>query len=493
MKRYALLILILLLALSALGCNLGGSSDEDETSEPAAVDEAPSGEEASSDEAPAAQEESSSGQEPASQEESPGDEPPAAVSGLFAQPDLALDSYRSRTVMRVADGGQGFMGLGSMEIEQEYVREPSASRSAIYDESSEIMVETITIGNDTYTNLGDGTWIKTTADDPMSAAVNPDFMSSMEDMLADMEGGMDPEGSEVVNGIRCKKDAVDADFDIDMPMEANEEAAAFLPIGIAGHVTGYIWVADEGGLPEVIIRSETTQEISLKYESRDDETVVYQEERELYDINTDIVIQAPENVMEMPGVPGGGDATLPGEQEGAVMVETEELDEVLDSYRVDWSMSMIMEEGGGFASSYQIEYVKEPRAVHLSMFLGESPFGEYLWIDDQVWVNSGGGWILGGEEDTADAFDSMGDIFGTDEDMVLMGDEVVSGIQCQYYVSDFAAVGMSIHKEVWVANQPDLPRIVVKGLFEMETTGLKMVGEGLVYDINTPITIEAPQ
>lgn len=495
MKRYALLILILLLALSALGCNLGGAPEEEEA--PAAVEVAPS-KEASPDadtsasgQAPA-QEESASGSEPASEEEPAAENQPAAASGLFAVPDQTLDSYRSRMVMRAAEGGQGFLGISDMVIEQEFVREPSASRSVIYDESSEIMLETITIGNDTYTNLGDGSWIKTTAEDGASAAMSADFLSSMEDMLADMEGGMDKEGSETINGIRCIKYAVDAEFDMEMPINAGDEAAAFMPSRMTGHVTGYIWVADQGGLPEVIVRSETTQEVTLKYESRDDEIMVYQEERELYDINTNIVIEAPENVMEMPGMPAGGEATLPGEQEGAVRVETEKLD-TLDSYRADWTMTVIMEEGGSFEASYQIEYVQEPRAVHLSMFMGEAPFGEYIWVDNQIWVNYGGTWTPGSEEETEDAFDSLDEVMGTDEEMVLMGEEVVSGVQCQHYVSDFAAAGTSMHKEVWVAKQPNLPRVVVKGFFEMETVGLKTMGEGLVYDINTPITIKAPQ
>jgi hypothetical protein len=88
---------------------------------------------------------------------------------------------------------------------------------------------------------------------------------------------------------------VDTEFSISPPIpeDVPEEARQLMPTEMAGHVTGEICVADQRGVPPVIVGSQTTQEITFKYASRDDETMVYEEKRDLYDINTPITIEPP--------------------------------------------------------------------------------------------------------------------------------------------------------------------------------------------------------
>ncbi|MCK4472927.1 MAG: hypothetical protein KAW49_14190, partial [Anaerolineae bacterium] len=245
------------------------------------------------------------------------------------------------------------------------------------------------------------------------------------------------------------------------------------------------------GLPPVIVWSQTTQELTFRYASRDDETMVYEEERELYDINKPITIEPPEGAMEMPSPPtpsSGEQATPLAEQPGA-SVEVASLDD-LDSYRLDWSVQMQMSAGGEMQMSYTMEWVQEPPARHLVMSIGGGPFGEYIWIGDTVWVKTGDTWMQATEEDAADAFDQLGDVMTPDSDMVLVGEETVNGVHCKHYVHDF---GDMMHKEIWVANQSDLPPIPIRGMFRMKTTQMVTEAEGNVYDINTPITIEPPK
>jgi hypothetical protein len=245
-------------------------------------------------------------------------------------------------------------------------------------------------------------------------------------------------------------------------------------------------VADQRGVPPVIVGSQTTQEITLKYASRDDETMVYEEKRDLYDINKPITIEPPEEAMEMPSLP-----TPLAEQPGDT-IETASLDSLdsLDSYRLDWSVQVQMSAGGGMNMSYTMEWVREPPASHLVMSLGGSPFGEYTWIGDTIWAKTGDTWIQATEEDAEDAFDQLEEVTTPDSDMVLVGEETVNGVHCKHYVYD---LGDMMHKEIWVADQSDLPPVVIRGMFRMETTQMVTEAEGNVYDINTPITIEPPK
>jgi len=132
-----------------------------------------------------------------------------------------------------------------------------------------------------------------------------------------------------------------------------------------------------------------------------------------------------------------------------------------------------------------MEWVREPPSGHLVTGLGE-----YTWIGDNFWVKVGNTWMQGSQEEAENAFDQLGDLMEPDSDMVLAGEETVNGVHCQHYVYDLED---TMHKEIWVADQSDLPSVVIRGMFRIETSQMVTEAEGNVHDINTPITIEPPK
>jgi hypothetical protein len=418
----------------------------------------------------------------------------AKPSMLIASPEDTLDSYRMRTTTRLLEG-KGLLGE-ELNTEVEWVREPPARHTVMYGPSGDTATEVITIGDSTWVKVGD-TWIKSEggqgAGGVSPSAAQESLKATLEDILQDMESAMKPAGEDTVNGVRCQRYTVDTEFSISPPIpeDVPEEARQLMPTEMVGHVKGEICVADQWGVPPVIVGSQTTQEITLKYASRDDETMVYEEKRDLYDINKPITIEPPEGAMEMPSLPtpSSGEQPTPLAGQPGATIETASLDS-LDSYRLDWSIQMQMSGGGGMNMSYTMEWVREPPARHLVMSLEGSPFGEYTWIGDTVWAKMGDTWIQATGEDAEDVFDQLGDIMEPDSDMVLAGEETVNGIHCKHYVYD---LGDTMHKEIWAADQSDLPPVVIRGMFRMETSQMVTEAEGNVYDINTPITIEPPK
>jgi len=215
---------------------------------------------------------------------------------LVASPEDTLDSYRMRTTMRLLEG-EGLLGE-EFNMEQAWVREPPSSHTVMYGSSGDMATEIITIGDSTWVKMGD-TWIKSEggqgAGGVSSFAAQESLEATLEDILQDMENAMKPAGEDTVNGVRCQRYTVDTEFSISPPIpeDVPEEARQLMPTEMVGHVKGEICVADQRGVPPVIVGSQTTQEITLKYASRDDETMVYEEKRDLYDINTPITIEPP--------------------------------------------------------------------------------------------------------------------------------------------------------------------------------------------------------
>ena len=406
----------------------------------------------------------------------------AKPSTLVANPEDTLDSYRMRTTMRLLEG-EGLLGE-EFNTEVAWVQDPPSRHTAMYGSSRDEAMEIITIGDATWVKAG-GTWIKSEseqgAEEAGSLAAQEKFQASLEDILRDMEGGMKPAGKDTVNGVSCQRYTVDAEFSIPFPIpeDAPEKARQLMPTAMVGRIQGEVCVADQRGLPPVIVWSQTAQELTFQYASRDDETMVYEEERELYDLNKPITIEPPEEAIEMPSQP-----TPLAEQPGA-SVEVASLDS-LDSYRLDWSVQTEMPATDTTMKiGYAMEWVREPPSVHLTTSLGE-----YIWIGDTFWVKAGDTWMQGTKDAAEDTFDQLGDVMTPDSDMVLVGEETVNGVHCKHYIYDF---GDMMHKEIWVANQSDLPPIAIRGMFRMETTQMVTEAEGNVYDINTPITIEPPK
>ena len=271
---------------------------------------------------------------------------------------------------------------------------------------------------------------------------------------------------------------------------------------MAGHIEGKICVADERGLPEVIVRSVTRQEMTIEYASGKEETMVYDEDREMYDINERIDIKPPEGgVQEMPAMPtmpadaptppaSGEQPTQPGEA-----VTYAELNE-LDSYHLEWSVT-VKQDDNESTTSYEYEWTKDPLATHMTMDM----FGiiqEYIWLQDEVWMKVGDSeWMLGSKEDMEDAIGQVGNIMSVGDDMAFVNEETVNGVKCKHYATKVTIQSQTINMDVWVANQNNLPPVVIRSVMnhqmKTETVNMTTVTEGNVTAINEPITIEAPK
>jgi hypothetical protein len=496
-RRVLILTILLLFSLTTLSCALlGGKEGTSPTAQPPAAgkDQPPTKEETSSadEDQPPAKEETPSADE---------DQPPAASSGaggLFSDPQEALDSYRTRSTMTLREG-EGMLGE-AMTTELAWVRDPEAQHTVMYGADDSVMMETIVIGDDTWTSMDGETWMHVTAASEEQPTGVDDMQVDMEDLMRQMQGGMVKAGTDTVDGVRCQLYDVDADYSMPFPLpeDASEEMSQFMPTAISGHVTGQICIADQRSLPQVIVRSVTTQETTLEYESRDDETMVYDQEYELYDINKRIAIEPPQGqVQEIPTPPAGlptpaeGGEQPPVGESGETVVYAE-LNE-LDSYHLEWTVTVEVQDTA-MATGYQVDWTADPLATHLTMSMGEGlPVTEYIWVADAVWMRVGGGeWMLGGEEDMEDAINQVGEVLHPEDEMVLQGQETVNGVACKHYVKETPAP-YSTRLDVWVADQGNLPPVVVRGVQRLDMEAMTTIMEANVTQINAPLTIEPPQ
>ena len=508
MKRKTLLTILAIFVGVGLLCSLAACSSGEKaepTKPPAAQATQPPAEQPTSPPKPATPtpEEAKPTAKPAEPTATPIPPSPTPVaevkpSMLVASPEDTLDSYRMRVKMELLEGPEGMEEPGFGDVfammfddwimEIEWVREPEARHTVSTHSGMIPDMESIEIGDTMWLKMGDDWMQIPSGPSGEESAAQQGFQLDFEDMLRDLESGMTLVGTETVEGIRCQKYTMDDDYAMPFPIpeDASEEAQQFMPTEMAIHVQGEFWVADQRGLPPVIIRSQTTQELTFEIASQTT-TLVYREDRHLYDINKPIIIEPPAEAMMMPSLPissPGEQATPLAEQPGA-SVEVASLND-LDSYRLDWSVQTEMPATGiAMKMSYTMEWVREPPSWHLVTGLGE-----YIGIGDTAWVKVGDTWMQATKEDAAGALDQLGEFMEPDSDMVLVGEETVNGVRCKHYVYDF---GDMMHKEIWVADQTGLPPVVIRGMFRMETTQMVTEAEGNVYDINTPITIEPPK
>jgi len=510
-KRKTSLTILTIFAVVGLLCSLAACSSGEKaepTKPPAAQATQPPAEQPTSPPKPATPtpEEAKPTAKPAEPTATPIPPSPTPVaeakpSMLVANPEDTLDSYRMSVTMELLEGSEAMEGaevpgfgdvfammFDDWVMEIEWVREPAA-RHTVNTHSGMIPdMESIEIDDTIWLKMGDDWMQIPSGPSGEESAAQQEFQLDFEDMLRGLESGMTLAGTETVDNIRCQKYTIDTHYAMAFPIpeDTPEEAQQSMPTEMAFHVQGELWVADQRGLPPVIIRSQTTQELAFEIASQTT-TLVYREDRRLYDINKPITIEPPEGAMEMPSLPTpslGEQATPLAEQTGA-SVEVASLDS-LDSYRLDWSVQTEMPATDtAMKISYTMEWVREPPSWHLVTSLGE-----YIGIGDTAWVKVGDTWIQVTQEEAADALDQLGEFMAPDSDMVLVGEEVVNGVRCKHYVYDF---GDMMHKEIWVADQADLPPVVIRGMFRMETTQMVTEAEGNVYDINTPITIEPPK
>jgi hypothetical protein len=74
---------------------------------------------------------------------------------------------------------------------------------------------------------------------------------------------------------------------------------------------------------------------------------------------------------------------------------------------------------------------------------------------------------------------------------VRVDEETVNGIRCKHYVLDRGVP--TLHVEVWIADQIDLPPVLVRGVRQEKEKNIDLYTEVNLTDINKPFTIQPPE
>jgi hypothetical protein len=208
----------------------------------------------------------------------------------FIAEDLdALDSYRLEMTWRVEseDGSESY----EMIFVEEWTRDPPARHLMM--SGSETGAETtpfteiITIEDTTWVRMGD-TWME------MPAPEGAWMSDAWEGFFADVDD-WNYEGSETVNGVNCRHYISGGETTFTVP---DPETGGTATIDAEAE----IWVADESGLPSVVVRQRARIEggfipLPTAGVPADGGGTVYLES-DLTSINEPISIQPPEDVTD---------------------------------------------------------------------------------------------------------------------------------------------------------------------------------------------------
>src|SRR5574337_1484512 len=214
--------------------------------------------------------------------------------------------------------------------------------------------------------------------------------------------------------------------------------------------------------------------------------------------------------------------------------------ETLDSYRLQGRMVM---EGGQFLGSTTItwsftqEWVKTSLAQHtitsiestMPISSTDTPYPnppttiETIVIGNTSWIKMGNDWTRIDYQQPQYQRSSVGNLESEWRSRKPVGEETINNIPCIHYKIDEDTMKMSgpngdmtTHAEgdIWVANQPDLPAVIVRAQIHMQVKGSffslptampvpspeaqtsQIMGYYYEYeltDVNTSINIEPPQ
>ena len=297
MKRRTSLAIVIVLALVTLSCSfLGGGEDE--------AAEAPQSPTDPAGEAPTSPPEATAPPDDEA-EPSPSVDALPTPSGDAVEWDgsTGLNSYREYTVMR--DGGPD--GTALSELTAEWNAATSASWYTVgYD--GNVAMEEITIGSERWTRMGSNPWMQQTLTpeeqtawkSKMSLAQFWGDASQVEEELEavlpegielvpaqifplDIKAAMVFDGEETVNGVHCRRYTVDTDLDYTHDLPGGGETH------YTGHATGAIWIADQSGIPPIIVRAWMDEVLITDGE----ESHPYWE-HDITNINEPITIEPPE-------------------------------------------------------------------------------------------------------------------------------------------------------------------------------------------------------
>jgi hypothetical protein len=405
-----------------------------------------------------------------------------------------LTSYRSRTTITDLETGQGGQSIAELIIQPFAMRMEMEMGEMIMTEAG-VWMEMAGMG-----------WIKTDFTAEELAMSREEFMAlewggDLEELpdippwpsqllfmpdqaaLSLMEGGLTPAGRDNVNGIACQKYNITTNYSYEMEdpvfggySREDMEAA------------GSICVADQADLPTIVIWADIAQTATRVVAGQ---TVVWQSriEYEITAVNIPLVIEPPTDALSFEEMFGDWDeddardpAAAPADLSG------------LNSYRLVISIHVEME-GYETTKTSTMEWMREPFAYrYLEESDNEFDFSmETIGVGDKIWLRlMGGDWmeIEGDEEpDFTGAIEWL-----EDSEMEWVGTAVVNGVRCQHYRLELTFPSATSQSDVWVADQPGYPAVVIRSLTRMEQEGsYTTTTEVNLYDVNQPILIQPPR
>ncbi len=242
MKKLVYLLLAIVLISSVLGLvACGGGDDEEKTSEPQATQES----EVTPKTVEPAQTANAATETPKPTETAkPTTTAKPTISGMGELGDVVsmdeLDSYKMHMVISSDVSGD-------MVTDMEVINNPPPKASHTMTGAGLGGTEIITIGDKSWVKMGAQGWMEST-----TSQSSIEEQTDISDYLS-ADTDVDYLGKEEVNGVNCKHYNVDMNTTIKNP---NPEGGAVAEY--KAHFAGEIWVADESGMPKVMVRQQGT-------------------------------------------------------------------------------------------------------------------------------------------------------------------------------------------------------------------------------------------
>ncbi|MBC7264965.1 MAG: hypothetical protein H5T64_11515 [Chloroflexi bacterium] len=187
----------------------------------------------------------------------------------------------------------------------------------------------------------------------------------------------------------------------------------------------------------------------------------------------------------------------------------------LNSYRSRFTWRWTAEDGTVEGINAEQEERRQPAARRI-VFREEGGAGAgwtMIQIGDTQWMDFGQGWMQYQQkpEDLLTfgqgffGFEDIANTVDTSTDYRYVGVETVNGIRTRHYVLTFSPAMIAalskgevsdVQSEAWIADQPGLPAFTARYLLRWKETREGKSGSAEyifeVYDVNVPISIEAP-
>jgi len=177
--------------------------------------------------------------------------------------------------------------------------------------------------------------------------------------------------------------------------------------------------------------------------------------------------------------------------------------EILESYRASRTVWLVKENSSEEVNTTTAKCVRKPLAIHVAYHDPETGFEEQVAIGNTVWNKKMSEvWkpteSEGRMNDIVAAAESFWGFTVAEIEALLCSDcttlvdtETINGVRCKHYVVD---KGMpALHVEAWVADQPDLPPVLIRGLRREIEKNVAIHTEVNLTDINKSLTIEPPE